>query len=675
MRSRSMMPRLPFLASLVASLVASFGAAETRPTVDDLVALRRPSAPAISPDGRLVAYAVSEANWTDDEYQNQIWLADVVAGKNRQLTRAKKSSEAPAFSPDGTRLAFASDRSGKRQVYLIDPDGGEAEALTSVEEGILDFVWAPDSQSIAYTALDSKPQSLKDRESRYGDLEIVDEEYRMSHLHVIDLVSRTARRLTEGAFAVGRFSWSPDGKEIAFDHRINRNYNNDFEADISIVTVADGARRPLVSRPGSDFRPVWSPDGRKIAFVTTMEDPEAYFYTTARIAMIDAAGGSIKTLPSSVDESPILVGWGPGGIFFWTFQKTWAYLYRLDPVTGATTRFAPATEWLGVSFSLSRDFATAAFIAADSRSFPEVYAASLRTMQPKRLSDLGAQVSTWPKHTREIVAWKSQDGATIEGVLHKPVDFQAGRRYPLLVVVHGGPTTAARPVPHTYFDPYPTDVWLDQGAIVLEPNYRGSGGYGEKFRMLNIRNLGVGDAWDVLSGIDALVAQGLADPDRVGSMGWSQGGYISAFLTTRHSDRVKAVSVGAGISDWMTYYVNTDIHLFTRRYLKATPWEDPEIYAKTSPITYVKNARTPTLIQHGGNDPRVPLPNAYELYQGLRDQHVPVRLIVYKGFGHVLTKPKAFRAAMEHNLEWFGEHLFGEKPAVPAAGQGRPDLP
>ena len=212
---------------------------------------------------------------------------------------------------------------------------------------------------------------------------------------------------------------------------------------------------------------------------------------------------------------------------------------------------------------------------------------------------------------------------------------------------------------------YPIDIWLNKGALVLEPNYRGSAGYGEKFRSLNVRNLGIGDAWDVISGIDYLVAQGLADNDKVGTMGWSQGGYISAFLTTHDSARFKAVSVGAGISNWMTYYVNTDIHPFTRQYLKATPWDDPKIYADTSPMTYIKQAKAPTLIQHGELDKRVPIPNAYELYQGLQDQGVPAKLIVYKGFGHGLTKPKAHRAAMEHNLEWFGKYIWGETPPRP----------
>ena len=226
-----------------------------------------------------------------------------------------------------------------------------------------------------------------------------------------------------------------------------------------------------------------------------------------------------------------------------------------------------------------------------------MFVAPVQTMAAKKVSDAGAQIASWPKHTREVFKWKSQDGAEIEGVLHKPADFQPGRRYPLLVVIHGGPTGVSRPVPYGSGTAYPIDAFLAKGALVLEPNYRGSAGYGEKFRSLNVRNLGIGDAWDVLSGIDALVQQGIADRDRVGSMGWSQGGYISAFLTTRHSDRFKAISVGAGISDWMTYYVNTDIHPFTRQYLKATPWDDPKIYADTSPMTYIKQA------QHADADP------------------------------------------------------------------------
>src|SRR5262245_51306426 len=210
------------------------------------------------------------------------------------------------------------------------------------------------------------------------------------------------------------------------------------------------------------------------------------------------------------------------------------------------------------------------------------------------------QLKDFKLGTREVIRWNSTDGAEIEGVLIKPANYDASKKYPLLVVIHGGPTGVDTPMlsADRY---YPTEKFVAKGALILRPNYRGSAGYGEKFRSLNVRNLGVGDYWDVISGVDFLIGKGLVDKDRVGAMGWSQGGYISAFITTT-SDRFKAVSVGAGISDWMTYYVNTDIHPFTRQYLKATPWDDEEIYKKTSPISYIKNAKTPTFIQHGELD-------------------------------------------------------------------------
>jgi len=332
------------------------------------------------------------------------------------------------------------------------------------------------------------------------------------------------------------------------------------------------------------------------------------------------------------------------------------------------TKLTPADETIDANFSVDRDAGMVAFVGADPATFPEIYAAPTATMRAQRLTDMNAQVAGWHHGTLEVVSWKSRDGATIEGVLHKPADFQPGRRYPLLVVIHGGPTGTSRPVPYSS-SIYPIDIWVPRGVLVLEPNYRGSAGYGQAFRSLNVRNLGIGDAWDVISGVDDLIARGLVDKDRVGAMGWSEGGYISAFLTTHDSDRFKAISVGAGISDWTTYYVNTDIHPFTRQYLKATPWDDPEIYAKTSPITYIKQAKTPTLIQHGATDQRVPLPDAFELYQGLQDEHVPSKLIVYKGFegiGHGPSKPKSFRATMEHNLEWFGQYMFDA--GAPSAG-------
>ncbi len=604
-------------------------AAGETPTIDQLISLKRAGSATISPNGQWVAYTVRDTNWDENAYHTEIWLADAKSGELRQLTsHAKKSSTSPAWSPDSTRLAFATDRDDKRQIYVIDPRGGEARKLTTVEEGIGGFAWAPDGKSIAFTSTDAKTDADKEREKKFGEFDVIDEGYRMSHLWVFDLATQKARRLTNGAFTVGQFSWSPDGTQIAFDHRINSANTSGATADISVVAVADARVRPLVTQAGSDSGPVWSPDGSKIAFGSAMTK-ELSFLNSA-IGVVPSAGGRIENLTAAFDEDPSIVRWTPAGIFFSASNRTWSFLYSVDPATRAVKKYAPSDQWIGSGFSLTPDGQWAAFSAADASTLGEIYVAPVATtLKPRKLTDMTAQTAKWAKSALDVVSWKSQDGATIEGVLHKPIGFQAGKKYPLLVVIHGGPTGVSRPTAFSSASIYPIDVWTAKGALVLEPNYRGSAGYGEAFRSLNVRNLGVGDAWDVLSGIDYLIKEGFADPNQVGTMGWSQGGYISAFLTTHDSTRFKAVSVGAGISDWMTYYVNTDITQFTRHYLKATPWDDPEIYAKTSPITYVKNARAPTLIQHGATD-----------------------------------KPKSSRAVMQHNLEWFDKYIWGVSTAT-----------
>lgn len=668
----SVAPRLRLAAAAiaVALAVASAGAGASAqsppgPSIDDLLNLKRVGSPAISADGRHVAYTIRETNWDENAYETEIWIGDAATGRSRQVTNARKSSSQPAFSPDGAWLGFISDRDGKRQIYRIALRGGEAEQLTSGDEGVTSFAWAPNSLAMAFTMIDPLTDAIKEREKRWGDIKIEDQDQRYTHLYVLDIAAKSTKQITKGDFVVGSFAWSPDGRRIAYDHRASSDAADGGTADISVVIPATGEAQVVVAQEGPDSNPRWSPDGSQLAFETAMGKP-FYFFQNSVIATISFGSTMAHSLTDGFDEDPNLIAWTRAGIQFSSSQRTWSYLYTLNPQTQAIAKHAVRDAWIGSSFSLTPDGTQAAFVGAGAADFPEVYVAPVQTMAAKKLSDAGAQVAAWPKHTREVINWKSQDGSEIEGVLHKPADFQPGRRYPLLIVIHGGPTGVSRPTPYGSATAYPIDAFLARGALVLEPNYRGSAGYGERFRALNVRNLGIGDAWDVLSGIDALVQQGLVDGDRVGSMGWSQGGYISAFLTTKHSDRFKAISVGAGISDWMTYYVNTDIHPFTRQYLKATPWDDPKIYADTSPMTYIKQARTPTLIQHGNEDTRVPIPNAFQLYQGLRDQNVPVQLSIFKGFGHGINKPKANRAAMQQNLDWFSRYIFNQPNATRA---------
>src|SRR2546427_2744871 len=396
-----------------------------------------------------------------------------------------------------------------------------------------------------------------------------------------------------------------------------------------------------------------------------------YFASNSRLAVVAAEGGTPRSITDTFDENPGLVEWKTEGIYFTGLQRTGSHLFLVKPASGTITRVSGPDDLMAGSFSFTRAGDRMAFVAGSPTSMNEVFVSAVRSFAPRKLTDMTEQARSYTLGTREVISWKSQDGTTIEGVLIKPANFDATKKYPLLCIIHGGPTGVDRPLlltPDARY--YPSDIWAARGALILKVNYRGSAGYGEKFRKLNVRNLGVGDAWDVLSGVDYLISKGWVDKTKIACMGWSQGGYISAFLTTS-SDRFAAISVGAGISNWSTYYYNTDITPFTINYLGKDPADDPEIYQKTSPMSYIKKARTPTLIQHGELDRRVPIANAYELRQGLEDRGVKVEMVVYKGFGHGITKPKSMRAVMQHNLSWFNHFIWGD----PLPDFTAPELP
>ena len=668
--------------AFIASLPAMASAQGNRrvPTIDDLLTVKSAGGATISPDGKWVAYTVAETDFKQDAYITQIWLADAATGSSFQLTRGEKSSSGPDWSPDGKWLAFTSSRIGdKSQLFLINPAGGEAIQLTKSETGVSGFDWSPDGKSIAYAASDAVSKAMKDRKDYLGDYEVVRREYNHTHLWTFNVAEalkepQAGKQRTKGRdFTVGSFSWSPDGNKIAFNATINPDLINGATSDIYVLNLADDSVKKIVAQPGPDSSPQWSPDGNQILFSTYMGDPK-YYANDSRLALVPADGGPIRSLTDSFDENPGFVAWTKDGIYFSALQKTASHLFRLDPAMLKITRITSPDSLMAGSFSFTRDGKRMAFSATSPTSLNEICVSDF-PFSPRPLTKMTDQANAFILGTREVISWKSQDGTEIEGVLIKPADFDPSKKYALLCIIHGGPTGVDRPAllsPDARY--YPSDIWAARGALVLKINYRGSAGYGEKFRKLNYRNLGVGDAWDVISGVDYLIKKGWVDANRVGCMGWSQGGYISAFLTTS-SDRFKAISVGAGISDWATYYYNTDITPFTINYLGDNPVNDSLIYQKTSPMSYIKKAKTPTLIQHGELDRRVPIPNAYELRQGLEDRGAPVEMIVYKGYGHGITKPKSMRAVMEHNLAWFNHYIFGDPkpnltaPAVPASAE------
>jgi len=695
----------------------TFAQAKRAPTIDEQLSLKAVSGQQISPDGRYVAYRVRETNWEDNLYVRQLWIVNISTGTSFQLTRGKKSIEGFRWSPDGKWIAFTTEReqsaivppdkekkdddsekkdSGKtdadkdkdkkfgdkggkpaaHQIWLISPEGGEAWQLTRHETDVQDFDWSKDGRQIAFTAAAIESKTDKDRKEKYSDYEVFEEDYKQSQIWTVDVAAAQtnflpakARQITKDQkLNVTSFAWSPDSTLIAYSVTTNPFLAFRGDEDIYIVDLAhDNAVHKVVALDGPDSNPTFSPDGKQLAFSTALASPY-FYYTNGHIATVDldkvlaktaTTPADVKDLTAKFDEDPRLVDWGPDGIYFEALQKTSSHLFRLDPSTIQVTRITSPDAFIGEDASLTKDFKTVAVIAEDGSHMAELYVSPVDRFAPRKLTDFTAQVRGWNLGTAEVVSWKSQDGATVEGILHKPADYDPSKKYPLLVMIHGGPTGISFPLLSPNDTYYPVQIFLSKGALVLQPNYRGSAGYGAAFRALNVRNLGVGDMWDVMSGVDSLIKKGIVDPAKLGSMGWSEGGYISAFLTT-HTDRFKAISVGAGISDWMTYYVNTDITPFTRQYLHSTPWDDPAIYAKTSPITTIKQAKTPTLIQHGSVDKRVPVPDGFELYRGLQDQHVPSRLILYQGFGHPITKPKSNRAVMQSNLDWFSHYIWGE---------------
>lgn len=681
---------MKYLLTIPAILVFAFCAKgqQKDPSFEEVISLRSVGNPVISTDGKTVAFTVRTADWNQNEFDNEIWISKNGGQAFQATYAAKGSSSSPAFSPDGKWLAFLSDRTGKNQIFVMRLEGGEAFAITDEKESISDLEWAPSGRKIFFIKPEKEDKSKKDQEKRYGGFAADDSEFTLSHLWQMDfnpslrspaelpcyqsvdslkakagcLELAKPERLTEGKLTVTSFKVSPDGSKLAFNHQPDPLINSFIKSDISLIDLATRKTKPLITNAGSDALADWSPDSKELLYTTSENDTTSNFYKNSKLFAVDVTSGKSRRLGAQLDED---IGgqltWREDGIYFSLWNKTQRPIYKINAKTGDHSVFMNSPDQIfGTSFSKSGYFV---MNAKTSDQLNEIYISPMVSPKLQKITSINDQIKNWSVAKSEVISWKSKDGATIEGVLHKPQDYDPSKKYPLLVVIHGGPTGIDYPTPVPAYV-YPIVQWLNKGSLVLRVNYRGSAGYGEAFRSLNVKNLGVGDAWDVISGVEYLDSKGLIDKNRMGCMGWSQGGYISAFLTTT-TDIFKAISVGAGISNWATYYVNTDIHPFTRQYLKGTPWSDPKIYEKTSPISYIKDAKTPTLIQHGEFDRRVPIPNAYELLQGLRDHGVESELIVYKGFGHGITKPKERLAANWHNWQWFNKYIWGEEIELP----------
>ncbi|MEI2666242.1 S9 family peptidase [Rossellomorea sp. LJF3] len=601
----------------------------------------------ISEDGQHVAFVKNTADWEENTYRNSI----VIYEKNKGESTPFIEGTSPLWSPDSTQLAYlsAGDGGTKNQIFVESINGDGRVQVTDVGEGVIVFKWDPSGKGIYYIAQSPESEKIKKRREQYGEFHHVGKEYRNHCLWYVELIEQVPNQLTDGRdFHIQEFDVSADGDKVVFMAAPSPDGEDGHNGELFLLDRPSRGLRKLEGDKVVGGKVCFSPQATKVCYTASLREKD--YYTThimdSTLEIYDLTNGERIQPLLDFDHAVVPIRWTAKGILLMWQDKT-NYRIGLLSEDGKLNMISETTDGCTMESSITGDGNHLAYSKAASNETFEVYADGEKVTNENGL--LQGRLTS----NREVISWNSRDGLEIEGVLTTPKDMDWNKKHPLLVFIHGGPAWASFPIHSSCFnDKYPVEKFIENGFIVLEPNYRGSSGYGNDFLKANYRNLGIGDYEDVISGVDELVDRGIADQDRVGVMGWSQGGFISAFCSI-YSDRFKAASVGGGISNWVTNYVNTDLPSFIRMHVGDTPWNDPEIYAKTSPATYIQSASTPTLIQHGEKDARVPLPNAFELYKGLSDMGVETELVVFEGMGYSSDKPGIHRAIMEQNLSWF----------------------
>ncbi len=619
--------------------------------------------PRISPDDKRIVYTVNEAVMTVDksEFVTQLWLATTDGKENFQLTFGDKSSTNPKWSPDGSAIAFTSNRKdNKNNLYVLRLQGGEAEPLTDVKTAVSDFEWSPDGRSIAFTMADAKNEDEEKNDKAKADYRWIDENVKLSRLYVIPLAKdangkREPRKLTTENYHVNGFNWSPDSRQIVFSHVKSPVANDWPTSDVSIIDLNPGKATPLASTSAAESSPVYSPDGKSIAMIVSDNPPR--WAQSGSIHIYPADGGASRSLAGSHDGQPNIFGWSKDGkrIYFSEPKGTMTRLYVVDIAANKISEFNSNDGVIG-GLELSPSGNLIAFMAQGPDRAPEVFVSRSDAFAPVQVSRANADLPKLPFGRTEIIRWKSSDGKDIEGLLTYPVNYQAGIKVPLILNIHGGPAGVFQQNYIGGRGVYPLATFAARGYAILRPNPRGSSGYGTEFRRANIKDWGVGDYSDLMTGVDKVIEMGVADADRLGVMGWSYGGYMTSWIITQ-TKRFKAASSGAPVTNLMSFTGTADIPGFIPDYFGGQPWEVMEVYRKHSPMFNIKGVSTPTLVQHGEADIRVPISQGYELYNALKLQGVPTRMVVFPRQPHGLQEPRMQLAAMQANIEWFEKYL------------------
>ena len=560
-------------------------------TFDDVLNLKAVQAATVSPDGSQVIYTVAQWESEQDKMERRTRVWKVATNGNspaRQISFGERDGQ-PQWSPDGKYISFVSPRGGaeaKAQIYLMHADGGEAWKLTDARESVSAYSWAPDSTRIAFVATDPRSPEEEANIKKRDDERVFEGDFRYQHAWIIEVATKQSTRITEGKEYTlqGAPSWSPDGKRFVFGTAatpmLRDNRRDVYIADVGNPKegVASTKVEKISTNWGFDGSPRWSPDGRTIAWVTepntTAPLPDgtaASVVQQGQLVVYDVNTKTIKnaaaaTFDAEAGGNPIWTNEGTR-VLFVSGKRAYNEAFAYDVATGRYTQLTTRRTINGTSVSKDSKTIVLTMDAPDGAS--EIYVTDPSFATPRRLTNTNPQLADIAQGETEVLTWKSSDGVEVEGVLLKPVGFESGKRYPTLVVAHGGPAGA-------YVNGFRLggveggQVWAGKGWAVFYPNPRGSSNYGQKTLAANVNDWGGGDYRDIMTGVDALVARGIADPDKLAHIGWSYGGYMTAWVITQ-TTRFKAAMVGAGLTNMWSMYGTNDIPSVLIAYFGGIP--------------------------------------------------------------------------------------------------------
>jgi dipeptidyl aminopeptidase/acylaminoacyl peptidase len=630
------------------------------------------TSPRWSRDGKFFVFLSNREAPASAQTQNQLYMMRPDGGEATRISDAKDGVGTFAFSKDGKWIAFTAGKEDERQLWSIpvsELENPSAKQLTKHESGVTSFSFSPDSKAIYFLAPDSLDKNDKERRDKKFDVRVRNQDVPPNHLWAFDLDTNKEKRLTgSGAYSVANVEVSEDSQWIGFrgikqDRYVRTITEAITFSDLYLLNVASGQIEQLTSNEDIQESPLrFSPDSTMMAFAA--DDDFQYFRNSRMfVRAVKDRGGRWKKLGLDFD--------GDLDVSFWSKDSKVIYsnsgVHATNQLLAISIDSGKATQVTKEKGSLtaSRDADTNTVLInySDPMSPRDMYmVASIENAGNrsawKRLTDANPQVRTFQLGETEAVQWKSTDGKTVEGILVKPVGYETGKKYPLIVQIHGGPASADVLSFHSSNTSYPS-VYAAAGYFVLMPNYRGSTNYGERFKMEIVEHYFNQGYDDIMTGVDHLIGQGMVDPNRMGVMGWSAGGHWSNWILT-HTNRFKAISTGAGAMNWTSMYAETDVQRIREYYFRGKPYDNFEYLWDISPLKYIKNAKTPTLIHVVDGDPRVPRPQSEELHMGLKKLGVPTEFFVYPGTTHGITEPRNQVVKMMAEFNWFEKWMKGK---------------